>query len=220
MERNAALGSDAWLMRDNLGPDKIKFRCRFLPPPRLLRTIIGWLKDRSSISLIRYLLSPRDTDPRRANFLFTFLSQSLRLYEPDLILFFFPFDWIALPPRFFLSFVPFDSLNYLIPCNLARHSTEAFPFSCPLSLDVSLGFSNKRTVCFATLATRGDIFSLFLLSKLSFLFFFRLVWSSLSSLLSYLNTTRFETPGPPHAIHRFLSLILFLTPLIIFCPFN
>lgn len=192
MERNAALGSDAWLMRDNLGPDKIKFRCRFLPPPRLLRTIIGWLKDRSSISLIRYLLSPRDTDPRRANSLFTFLSQSLRLYEPDLILFFFPFDWIALPPRFFLSFVPFDSLNYLIPCNLARHSTEAFPFSCPLSLDVSLGFSNKRTVCFATLATRGDIFSLFLLSKLSFLFFFSpcLVFPLLSPLLFEYNPVR------------------------------
>lgn len=179
-------------MRDNLEPDKIKFRCRFLPPPRLLRTIIGWLKDRSSISLIRYLLSPRDTDPRRANFLFTFLSQSLRLYEPDLILFFFPFDWIALPPRFFLSFVPFDSLNYLIPCNLARHSTEAFPFSCPLSLDVSLGFSNKRTVCFATLATRGDIFSLFLLSKLSFLFFFSpcLVFPLLSPLLFEYNPVR------------------------------
>lgn len=179
-------------MRDNLGPDKIKFRCRFLPPPRLLRTIIGWLKDRSSISLIRYLLSSRDTDPRRANSLFTFLSQSLRLYEPDLILFFFPFDWIALPPRFFLSFVPFDSLNYLIPCNLARHSTEAFPFSCPLSLDVSLGFSNKRTVCFATLATRGDIFSLFLLSKLSFLFFFSpcLVFPLLSPLLFEYNPVR------------------------------
>lgn len=179
-------------MRDNLEPDKIKFRCRFLPPPRLLRTIIGWLKDRSSISLIRYLLSPRDTDPRRANSLFTFLSQSLRLYEPDLILFFFPFDWIALPPRFFLSFVPFDSLNYLIPCNLARHSTEAFPFSCPLSLDVSLGFSNKRTVCFATLATRGDIFSLFLLSKLSFLFFFSpcLVFPLLSPLLFEYNPVR------------------------------
>lgn len=179
-------------MRDNLGPDKIKFRCRFLPPPRLLRTIIGWLKDRSSISLIRYLLSPRDTDPRRANSLFTFLSQSLRLYEPDLILFFFPFDWIALPLRFFLSFVPFDSLNYLIPCNLARHSTEAFPFSCPLSLDVSLGFSNKRTVCFATLATRGDIFSLFLLSKLSFLFFFSpcLVFPLLSPLLFEYNPVR------------------------------
>lgn len=192
MERNAALGSDAWLMRDNLGPDKIKFRCRFLPPPRLLRTIIGWLKDRSSISLIRYLLSSRDTDPRRANSLFTFLSQSLRLYEPDLILFFFPFDWIALPLRFFLSFVPFDSLNYLIPCNLARHSTEAFPFSCPLSLDVSLGFSNKRTVCFATLATRGDIFSLFLLSKLSFLFFFSpcLVFPLLSPLLFEYNPVR------------------------------
>lgn len=192
MERNAALGSDAWLMRDNLEPDKIKFRCRFLPPPRLLRTIIGWLKDRSSISLIRYLLSSRDTDPRRANSLFTFLSQSLRLYEPDLILFFFPFDWIALPPRFFLSFVPFDSLNYLIPCNLARHSTEAFPFSCPLSLDVSLGFSNKRTVCFATLATRGDIFSLFLLSKLSFLFFFSpcLVFPLLSPLLFEYNPVR------------------------------
>lgn len=190
MERNAALGSDAWLMRDNLELDKIKFRCRFLP--RLLRTIIGWLKDRSSISLIRYLLSPRDTDPRRANSLFTFLSQSLRLYEPDLILFFFPFDWIALPPRFFLSFVPFDSLNYLIPCNLARHSTEAFPFSCPLSLDVSLGFSNKRTVCFATLATRGDIFSLFLLSKLSFLFFFSpcLVFPLLSPLLFEYNPVR------------------------------
>lgn len=179
-------------MRDNLGPDKIKFRCRFLPPPRLLRTIIGWLKDRSSISLIRYLLSPRDTDPRRANSLFTFLSQSLRLYEPDLILFFFPFDWIALPLRFFLSFVPFDSLNYLIPCNLARHSTEAFPFSCPLSLDISLGFSNKRTVCFATLATRGDIFSLFLLSKLSFLFFFSpcLVFPLLSPLLFEYNPVR------------------------------
>lgn len=179
-------------MRDNLEPDKIKFRCRFLPPPRLLRTIIGWLKDRSSISLIRYLLSSRDTDPRRANSLFTFLSQSLRLYEPDLILFFFPFDWIALPPRFFLSFVPFDSLNYLIPCNLARHSTEAFPFSCPLSLDVSLGFSNKRTVCFATLATRGDIFSLFLLSKLSFLFFFSpcLVFPLLSPLLFEYNPVR------------------------------
>lgn len=190
MERNAALGSDAWLMRDNLGPDKIKFRCRFLP--RLLHTIIGWLKDRSSISLIRYLLSQRDTDPRRANSLFTFLSQSLRLYEPDLILFFFPFDWIALPLRFFLSFVPFDSLNYLIPCNLARHSTEAFPFSCPLSLDVSLGFSNKRTVCFATLATRGDIFSLFLLSKLSFLFFFSpcLVFPLLSPLLFEYNPVR------------------------------
>lgn len=179
-------------MRDNLEPDKIKFRCRFLPPPRLLRTIIGWLKDRSSISLIRYLLSPRDTDPRRANFLFTFLSQSLRLYEPDLILFFFPFDWIALPLRFFLSFVPFDSLNYLIPCNLARHSTEAFPFSCPLSLDISLGFSNKRTVCFATLATRGDIFSLFLLSKLSFLFFFSpcLVFPLFSPLLFEYNPVR------------------------------
>lgn len=179
-------------MRDNLEPDKIKFRCRFLPPPRLLRTIIGWLKDRSSISLIRYLLSSRDTDPRRANSLFTFLSQSLRLYEPDLILFFFPFDWIALPPRFFLSFVPFDSLNYLIPCNLARHSTEAFPFSCPLSLDISLGFSNKRTVCFATLATRGDIFSLFLLSKLSFLFFFSpcLVFPLLSPLLFEYNPVR------------------------------
>lgn len=197
MERSD-LGSDAWLMRDNLGPDKIKFRCRFLPPPRLLRTIIGWLKDRSSISLIRYLLSPRDTDPRRANSLFTFLSQSLRLYEPDLILFFFPFDWIALPLRFFLSFVPFDSLNYLIPCNLARHSTEAFPFSCPLSLDVSLGFSNKRTVCFATLATRGDIFSLFLLSKLSFLFFF----FALFGLPSPLSSLIWIQPGSKHLVHR------------------
>lgn len=196
MERNAALGSDAWLMRDNLGPDKIKFRCRFLP--RLLHTIIGWLKDRSSISLIRYLLSPRDTDPRRANSLFTFLSQSLRLYEPDLILFFFPFDWIALPLRFFLSFVPFDSLNYLIPCNLARHSTEAFPFSCPLSLDISLGFSNKRTVCFATLATRGDIFSLFLLSKLSFLFFF----FALFGLPSPLSSLIWIQPGSKHLVHR------------------
>lgn len=196
MERNAALGSDAWLMRDNLEPDKIKFRCRFLP--RLLHTIIGWLKDRSSISLIRYLLSQRDTDPRRANSLFTFLSQSLRLYEPDLILFFFPFDWIALPPRFFLSFVPFDSLNYLIPCNLARHSTEAFPFSCPLSLDVSLGFSNKRTVCFATLATRGDIFSLFLLSKLSFLFFF----FALFGLPSPLSSLIWIQPGSKHLVHR------------------
>lgn len=116
------------------------FPCK--PPPHFLRTIIGWLIDRSSISLIRYSFS-RDTDPRFATCKFSFLFQSLRLY-----VFFFPRLNIPLTPPFFLSFVSLDSLNYLILCNSVRRNgiQPAFPFSCPPSTSASALPINEQFV--------------------------------------------------------------------------